>query len=303
MATTSESALASGDHELIIDGSALRYRVTGSGPLLLLHPPGWGIGAVPYAATLSPFEKQFTVLYLWPRGAAGVSRSNGSDLNVGEFVEDLERIRLHLGVDSFALAGHSHSGLIALHYAVRNPERVTGLLLMDAQLDGVPAAPDDEPPAAAMSPQVVDALDYLDSIGGLGALFGLRTDTEATEFLARILPLYFTDPAKMEPLVQALEGITLPRHTLQAVTASDARYALDPDRLRDLTTPTVVVAGRQDRFCPFGQARQLGEILPNATLFAFDDSGHFPWLEEPTAFFDRVPTALASAVAPSRSHH
>lgn len=298
MTTQSESALASGDHELMLDTGPIRYRVAGSGPLLIVHPPGWGIGALPYTATLAPLEEQFTVVYLWPRGAAGVPRPDGSDLNVGVFVEDLERIRLHLAVDSFTLAGHSHSGLIALHYALRYPERVTRLLLLDAQLDGVPTALDEDPAGGTPPPAIGEALAYLDSVGGLGAIFELHTDAEATEFIGRILPLYFTDPANMAPLVQALEGLTLPRQTLQTVTSSDASYALDPERLRDLRTPTVVVAGRHDRFCPCSQARQLANILPNATLITFETSGHFPWLEETDSFFARVPAALALGPAP-----
>lgn len=298
MTTQSKSPLAPGDHEILIDGARVRYRVAGGGPLLIVHPPGWGIGAVPYVATLSPLEEHFTVVYLWPRGAAGLPPSDGGDLNVGLFVEDLDRMRTHLGLESFTLAGHSHSGLIALHYALRYPKRVKGLLLLDAQLDGVPAAGDEEPLAGPTPPAVVDALAYLDSVGGLDAVFELRTDAEATEFLGRILPLYFMDPANMAPLLRALEGLTLPRHTLQAVTSSDALYSLDADRVRDLATPTVVVSGRHDRFCPFSQARKLAHILPNATLIAFENSGHFPWLEESASFFARVPSALA----PARDH-
>jgi proline iminopeptidase len=299
MTITPEPTLTPVEHELCLDGGPIRYRVTGAGPLLVVHPPGWGIGATPYAATLSPLQDQFTVVYLWPRGAAGLPPSNRSDLNVGAFAEDLEQVRLHLAVNDFTLAGHSHGGLIALHYALRNPGRVTRLLLLDAQLDGVAASPGEEPPAGPLPPEVRDALAYLNSAGGLGVISELRTDAETTEFLGHILPLYFSNPANMAPLVRAMQGLTLPRHTLQTVTATDGRYPLDPRALPTVTTPTVLVAGRQDRFCPLGQARQLVNILPLATLMSFEDSGHFPWLEEPGLFFASVPAALASAGHPA----
>jgi pimeloyl-ACP methyl ester carboxylesterase len=90
------------------------------GPLLIFHPPGWGIGAVPYQATLSRLEELFTVVYL-PRGAAGVAGPpKSAALDVGAFVSDLEQLRRQLGVEEFGLAGHSHSSLTTLHYTLRH---------------------------------------------------------------------------------------------------------------------------------------------------------------------------------------
>lgn len=292
MDTTTTSA---GEHVLTIDEVQLRYRIAGHGPLLVIHPPGWGIGATPYEATLKPLEDSFTIVYLWPRGAAGAPRPPASTaLNVQTFVDDLDKLRSHLGVTEFALAGHSHSGLIALHYALQNPHRVSRLLLLSAQLIGVPAdlAEPESPPSTPEPAEIAAAAEYLATMGGIDALFSLHSDAEATEFLRRILPLYFTDPRAMTPLAAALEPLTLPHHTLQTVTSTDESYPLDTATLSSLQVPTVIVAGRQDRFCPVAQARRLARTMPRATFLLYERSGHFPWLEEPDSFFQNVIAAM-----------
>lgn len=291
------------DETVHLDGNAVRYRIAGQGPLLILHPPGWGIGAAPYVATLSWLEDLFTVVYVWPRGSAGtpVLRPE-AQLDVDAFVADLERLRVHLDTSEFAIAGHSHSGLIALHYALQHPDRVSRLLLMSPQLTGLPSPVGEPPPADGPVPaEVAEAMRYLASVGGFEAMLRVASDAEATEFLGRILPLYFEDPSNMTDLVTALAGVTLPYRTLQAVTTSDEQHALRLEPLTRLEIPTTVVAGRKDRVCPIGQAETLVHAMPDATLLAFERSGHFPWLEEPVAFVDRVGGALSSAW-PRRAH-
>jgi pimeloyl-ACP methyl ester carboxylesterase len=233
-------------------------------------------------------------VYLWPRGSAGSPAADGDKLNIDRFVADLESLRSHLGVAEFGLAGHSHGGLVALHYAARYPQALNCLVLLDPQLPGVPGEPPDASPSGLRPdpPEVVEAMSYLAERGGFQYLFRLRSDVDAKAFLGRILPLYFTDPTAMTPLAEALSSTTLPYRTLQAVTASDGNYPLDVTALARLTVPTVIVAGRQDRICPLGESRGLARILPRSDLVVFDGSGHFPWLEEPESFFAHVTAAI-----------
>lgn len=286
--------LARGDHTVTVDGAQIHYRVTGHGPLLVLHPPGWGIGADPYVATLRRLADAFTMVHVWPRGSARSAGQDGRDLTVDRFVADLEALRSHLGVDRFGLAGHSHGGLVALHYAVRHPDVVNQLLLLDSQLTGVPSEPPDAGPSRprADPPEVAAAMRYLAEHGGFDYLFRLRSDAEAMEFLGRILPLYFAHQSATTALAEALRNTTLPYRTLQSVLATDADVPLDVAALTRLEVPTVIVAGRQDRICPLGESRSLARIIPGSELVVFDESGHFPWLEEPDSFYERVPPAL-----------
>ena len=51
------------------DGLSLWYKVSGRGPALLVPTPGWGASADMYMKSLTPLEKDFSLIYLDTRGA------------------------------------------------------------------------------------------------------------------------------------------------------------------------------------------------------------------------------------------
>jgi proline iminopeptidase len=91
-------SISRGGHTFNNDGLRLRCKVAGSGPVLIVQPPGWGIGAALYENTFAPLERNFTVIYHDPRGSGqSESPADPQEMNVGAFVEDLEALRKHLG--------------------------------------------------------------------------------------------------------------------------------------------------------------------------------------------------------------
>ena len=46
-------------------------------------------------------------------------------------IDDLDRVRSHFGLESVAVLGHSWGGVLAMEYAIRHPDRVSQLILMD----------------------------------------------------------------------------------------------------------------------------------------------------------------------------
>jgi pimeloyl-ACP methyl ester carboxylesterase len=296
--------LEPGDHHFTSGQESLRYSVAGSGPLLIVQPPGWGIGADLYRETLKPLEEIATVVFLQPRGAAGTGPTPGGDLNVPSFVQDLEQLRVHLGANEFHLLGHSHGGLIALHYAQLYPDRLSSLILLSPQLVGLPPVPapadgEEEPDLAPPPPEVVEAMAYLQSVGGFRAMLALTSDEDATEFLRRVCPIYFRDMSNAGPLGSALASHALPIRTLQSVSSTDESYPLDVERLSALPMPVLVVAGAHDRVLLVPSRRQLASMLPRGQLLLFEESGHFPWLEEAPKFFPKVREFLAGASQPT----
>ena len=70
------------------------------------------------------------------------------------------------------------------------------------------------------------------------------------------------------------------------------------DRLPRIQQPALVVAGRHDVFTSWPQAHRIARRLPNATVEVFEDSGHFPWVEEPDRFFAVLRAWLSEHVPP-----
>jgi pimeloyl-ACP methyl ester carboxylesterase len=267
-----------------INGVSIAYRVAGSGPALVVQPPGWGIGSGLYQQTYAPLEDHYTVIYYDTRGSGESERAvDPATINVGQFVADLDELCNQLGVERFALTGHSHGGYIALNYALRHPARLTHLLPVDAQV-GV-AEPGED--LRRTLPQLAQLPRYADAAQAFMGGWDLDSDADFGRMLQRVLPLYFQDVNKGAPVIAGVAQAPPAVATFIAANASDEQF-LVRDRLREITTPTLVLVGRHDFICSPVQAEIIRQGVPNATLHVFEQSGHFPWIEEPDAFFSAV---------------
>lgn len=59
-------------------------------------------------------------------------------------------------------------------------------------------------------------------------------------------------------------------------------------RLGEIQAPTLILVGRDDFTCPPSQAERMHKGIPKSELVVFEMSGHFPYAEEPDAFFSTV---------------
>ena len=278
--------IAPGEATVKINGLHLWYKVAGAGPVLMVQSPGWGIGAGLYEQTFRPLEREFTVIYHDTRGSGrSQTPTNLEEINVGAFVADLEALRAHLGLDTFALIGHSHGGYIALNYAIMHQRHLSHLVPLDAQLGVAEPGQDVQRtlPELAKDPRLADAIKAFLESGQL------ESDRDLSAFLERIAPLYFRDPEG--------EGVTTFRDYVRtnrisvvagnATDASDGRF-LVRDKLNTIRVPTLVLVGRHDFVCSPVQAQIIHTGIRASKLAIFEHSGHLPWIEEPDVFFSTL---------------
>ncbi|MCU7821843.1 alpha/beta hydrolase [Kitasatospora sp. DSM 101779] len=102
----------------------------GAPPLVLL-PGGGATGAV-WAATAAALGGRHRVLAVDLPGDAGDSTRGGRPLRTGDDLAGwLDALLDGLGADRTDLCGHSYGALLAFEYAVRAPQRVDRLVLLD----------------------------------------------------------------------------------------------------------------------------------------------------------------------------
>jgi proline iminopeptidase len=100
-------------------------------PLLMLHG---GPGVPDYMQTsTAPMLRRFRCLSFDQRGVGG-SRCLDGRYDLGAYLGDIERIRTHVGIDSWHLLGHSWGGVLAQAYTSAYPERVRSLVLCSSSL-------------------------------------------------------------------------------------------------------------------------------------------------------------------------
>jgi pimeloyl-ACP methyl ester carboxylesterase len=275
------------------DGRALAYRRIGSGPIVVCHPGGPGFSSR-YFADLAGLGGEFTLVMLNPRGTEGSDRpADPRAYETGDYVFDLDELRVHLGLERLLLLGHSHGGVVALAYAARHPERVERLVaastLARFQAEQETAMVE-AMEAKAGEPWYEDASAALvaEQAGQWGS------DEELAALALREFPFYFARYGEREQsYLRVLEGEIPAGDALRLFNEEIVgTFDLRPE-LGRIAARTLVVAGEDDFITGPVCARELAEGIPAARLTLIPDCGHFVFVEQPESFSDAVSSFLA----------
>lgn len=274
--------LQPGEHDVTVNGLSIHYTVRGHGPLLVVQAPGWGIGSAYLRNGLAPLEKQFTVLTYDPRGSGRSSHAvDYSLLNESDMADDLEQLRRAWDVPVLDLIGHSNGGAIAIAYAERYPDKVHKLMLVGTQLIGFsdPQATRKESAWRRADPHFEVALDRF-------AGPAPTTDADFTQWFRDTAAYYEYDPSRSDAafLRTVTAPLTAAAYALYTTTA--VRPEVPPlSALATVKARTLILVGRHDPVCPVEVSEKLQHDIPGARLVVYEDTGHFPWIEQPEQFF------------------
>ena len=270
---------------------SLYVDVVGHGyPLVLMHG---GPGADHW--TLVEFKTladQFTLIFYDHRCNG---RSEGADLSTmtwENLAADADALRERLGYEQWAVLGHSFGGNVALEYALRYPDRVSHLVLLDTGGDSRWAREN--------APALLARRGFSPKIVGV-ARRHLRGQFRPKAFFRNLMRLGRAYDPHIT-LRQQWHGLRLGqwRTKLRPETNIYAgKHLLGDwsvmDRLGEIRAPTLVVAGRDDFIFPPEHQEELAAGIPNARLRIIDRAGHNPYSEQPAATFGAIREFLAAA--------
>lgn len=276
--------------------SGIAYVALGQGaPLITVHGgPGTDHGFFrPY---LDPLAMDMTVVYFDLPGHGG-SRP-AADYGMAAMAEAIEEVRAAIGAESITLLGSSYGGFLSLTYALSHPARVAGLILVDTAASYGFRAESLATAARRGTPAMLAALERLWE-------GGLATDREFHAAWRTILPLYF-HRLDGDTVARLADRSTYTLATRRQVLPTLRDYDLRP-RLHEIAAPALVVAGRYDWITAVGQAEELAAELPHGRLVLFEESGHYPFIEEQERFLAVVRGWLAehagTGAADRSAHH
>jgi pimeloyl-ACP methyl ester carboxylesterase len=119
----------------------------------------------------------------------------------------------------------------------------------------------------------------------------LRGDSEgAKRYRELVFTLSVADPARTPLSRWGASSGRFSAQRLQAFIRSiqnTPRFDVEPDLSR-ITVPTLVIVGRYDPQCPIENSECIAKGIPGARLVVCEQSGHFPFIEEPDVFRDAV---------------
>lgn len=263
------------------DGVSLHYRISGEGPVLLVHPGGPGT-ASDFFGDLAGLDEVATIIWLDPRGtASSTAPEEAHAYKLEHYAADIEAVCDNLGLEQIALLGFSHGGMVAMRHAIDYPERLTKLVLLDTApaLDDAAgvriAAAMDRRQAEPWYPEVRRLIDADETA---------PDDATAFHELLTIMPMYFHRwDTTAQAFIDGLRGSSFHSRVGSSWAAEQATMDLRPELSR-IATPTLVVVGDDDFICDVTSAHEMADRIPGAELTVIEDAGHFPWVEQPAAF-------------------
>jgi proline iminopeptidase len=276
--------LTQGVHIAEINGVHIKYFVAGTGPLLIVQGPGWGLGSEYLRRGLVPLEAHFTLVFYDTRGSGQSSRpADESRMRTLDMIDDLEGLRRFWRIPRLLLMGHSHGGTIALGYAIRYPTHVKKLVLVDSGIIDF----DFSAPIKQQLENRKNDKRFEDAIASLNSGGSISTDAELVGFLNHIWPLFFYDPDRYLASFVASFSELPSAWVFNKHPENDGSLKED-GVLSAVRTPTLIIAGRNDWVCGPVVAEHLHAEIGNSEIRILEKTGHFPWVEDPVEFFAAV---------------
>src|ERR671927_1770888 len=115
-----------------LNGTKLFYAEVGQGrvPCLVMHG-GLGFDHTCLHPWLDPLGDVMHLVYYDHRANGRSGRPPLETITFEQLCSDADALREHLGFEEVAVLGYSFGGCIALEYALRYPERISHLILLD----------------------------------------------------------------------------------------------------------------------------------------------------------------------------
>jgi pimeloyl-ACP methyl ester carboxylesterase len=246
-------------------------------PLVLLH--GTSASLHTWEGWVTALEGTHRVMTLDLPGFGLTGPFPDGDARIVRTLELLRTLLAKLGVQRCVLGGNSYGGRLAWEFALRHPEHVEKLVLVDAS--GYPRDATSVP------------------IGfRIAATPGLRKLAEVMlprALIEKSLRNVYGDPSKVTPeLVDRYFELTLREGNRGALARRmEQPFEGEVEKLKSLSMPALIMWGGEDRLIPPENGRRFARDLPHARLVMFETLGHVPQEEDPVRTAAEVEAFLA----------
>jgi pimeloyl-ACP methyl ester carboxylesterase len=280
--TVPAAELADADSQFVdVNGLDVHLKTAGSGEpvFILLH--GFGASLYTWHAVM-PYLAEMGTVIAFDRPAFGLTeRPLPGEWQTNPYTPEAQaelviQLMDTLGIEQAILVGNSAGGTVVTDTALRYPERVQALVLVDAAIY-----------TGGGTPGFVRPLLQTPQIRHLGPLIARASIKQ----LAGGLELAWHNPDNIPPETTAAYEMPMQvDHWDEAfwelVAASHASNLAD--RLGTLRLPVLVISGDDDRIVPLEDSLRLGEAIVGAETAVLPNCGHLPQEECPDAFMQAV---------------
>jgi pimeloyl-ACP methyl ester carboxylesterase len=258
--------------KVTLNGYNIAYEEFGSGPaIVLIH--GLFMDRALWDHQVAALKDRYRVITPDLRNH-GESEQKEEDHTEWDLMEDHLALLDHLGIDKAMFGGQSQGGFQSLRAAIKHPDRVAGLILIDTQAEA------EDPGVIPIYESMLDV--YLETgwndillESAAAMLMGGETPPDVKAFWIDRWSNGFKVGAK------------------QAMAAVNHRDDI-ADRLSEISAPALVLHGEIDAAISMERAERMAEGLPNLVEFVkLPHAGHASPVETPEAVTEAIERFLA----------
>ncbi|NQX44729.1 alpha/beta fold hydrolase [Paenibacillus tritici] len=277
-----------------VNGVSLWHLVHGQGiPIVLLHG---GPGAYDYLEPVAELldDGCFQIIRYEQRGSWRSEKTGPYDIET--FIEDLEQLRIHLGLKNWVVCGHSWGASLALAYSTKYHANVEALIYISGT--GVnPAWHADYRTNRLnrMSPTDREEYIYLRSV--IETMKGEEQDhtKERLRELSLRTDLFNQDNFNKLPRIH---GEFVNNEVNQKVGSEYNEYFENEKFKKAISLnkiPSLFIHGETDPR-PYNYVRELASNLQNCEFALIPNAGHYPWLDNSDALGKQINEFLSRHV-------
>lgn len=205
-------------------------------------------------------------------------------LSLIEAVFDLEEVRKKLGFNTWNFAGHSTGGMIGLLYGIHFSSSLDSLILVGTAAREYASSSseciyNEGHPKFKRMQEIIELLK-LPTLSDLDRKELSKERTKLSLYDPEKYDQYFTGDITKKMSAKRMDFFARELFTFSVT-----------EQLSKIKTKTLILCGRHDVQCPVIFSIEISKLIPNSSLHIFEQSNHYPFLEEKCEF-KRVITEL-----------
>ena len=262
--------------EISVNGASIYYKDMGSSPETIVFSHSYLVDSYHFFPQIQVLKDKYRCLAYDHRGH-GQSEVTNDGYDMENLYADALGFIEGLGCAPCHFVGLSTGGFIGLRLAIRRPDLLKSLILMDTSADAEPE----------------ENLRQYKLLLFIVRWFGYKP------VAGRVMPLFFgkkflNDPARQDQVKEWRQRLMAnDRKAMvkfgQGIFAREGVY----DQLGQIKIPTLMVVGEEDVPTPQAKAERIAQGIPGARLVSIPDAGHLCTVDEPATVTKDIETFLA----------
>lgn len=284
-----------------VNGAKLWVVIAGQGDPIIIIPGGPG-GVHIGLRSFDSLAKDNMVIYFdgFGRGKSDTAKEVTA-YSLQRDIEDVEGLRIALGLNKVNVLGHSYGGVVAQGYALKYPANVSHLVLANSFHSFIMWQKNDDNSNHEIKTNYPEVWEALMKIREAGAV---SSDEIHKEIYGRVPYgfLYAYNPDNFKPKKSKAYPNPMNTKLYFQLVGKDGDFIVGNDignfdfraQLKNLTIPILIYGGRYDRVAVPEMMIKYKQYCPQAKFVMFENSGHNPQVEEPVKLFALLSNFLKS---------